>query len=245
MTQFVNELDQPIGEPLPHWEEPAHPSSEPMDGRFCRLESLSPDRHAEELYAAIALEQDGKSWTYLPYGPFSSFEDYKKWLTAMSRKDDPLFFAIIQKSDGRAVGVASYLRIMPASGSVEVGHLHFSEQLKRSPVATEAMFLMMRRAFELGYRRYEWKCDALNKASCAAAQRLGFKYEGTFRQATVYKGRSRDTAWFSIIDTEWPGLSRAFSQWLAPDNFDEQGKQRTRLSELTQEVAREQATYSQ
>src|SRR5690606_25080462 len=143
---------------------------------------------------------------------------------------DPLFFTIIQQSDGRAVGVASYLRIMPQSGTIEVGHLHFSERLKRSPVATEAMFLMMKRAFELGYRRYEWKCDALNAPSFAAAQRLGFRHEGTFRQATVYKGRSRDTAWSSIIDAEWPRLLGAFSSWLAPDSFPESGAHRARPS---------------
>ncbi|MCT7357843.1 GNAT family N-acetyltransferase [Thalassolituus pacificus] len=234
MSQFVNDLGQPVGEPLTDWVEPAHPSPGPMDGRFCRLEPLAPERHAEELYAANAMDKDGRNWTYLPYGPFGSFERYYEWLQAMSRNDDPLFFTIIQKSDGRAVGIASYLRIMPASGSIEVGHIHFSEHLKRSPVATEAMFLMMKRAFELGYRRYEWKCDALNAPSCAAAQRLGFSHEGTFRQATVYKRRSRDTAWFSVIDIEWPALSKAFSQWLGPDNFDELGEQRARLSELTQ-----------
>ncbi len=240
MTQFFNDFGQPVGESLAYWEEPALPSRDPIDGRFCRLEPLAPERHAEELYVANAQDQDGRSWTYLPYGPFGSFEHYQAWLQAMSQSNDPLFFTIIQKSDGRAVGVASYLRIMPASGSIEVGHLHFSEQLKRTPVATEAMFLMMKRAFELGYRRYEWKCDALNAPSCAAAQRLGFRHEGTFRQATVYKGRSRDTAWFSVIDTEWLALYRAFSQWLAPDNFDELGEQRARLSELTQKALRQQ-----
>lgn len=237
-NKFVNDFGQPVGESLDHWVEPAQPSREPMDGCSCRLEVLVPERHAEELYAANAQDQDGRSWTYLPYGPFRSFRDYKAWLQAVSQSDDPLFFAIIQKSDGRAVGVASYLRIMPASGSIEVGHLHFSRQIKRSSVATEAMFLMMKRAFELGYRRYEWKCDSLNAPSRAAAQRLGFTYEGTFRQAIVYKGRSRDTAWFSIIDGEWPALFQAFIQWLGPDNFDESGEQRIRLSELTRAALR-------
>lgn len=238
MTQFFNNFGQPVGESLAAWEEPAHPSREPMHGRFCRLEPLAPEQHAEELYAAHAQDQDGRSWTYLPYGPFGSLERYQTWLQEMSQSDDPLFFTIIHQSDGRAVGVASYLRIMPQSGTIEVGHLHFSERLKRSPVATEAMFLMMKRAFELGYRRYEWKCDALNAPSFAAAQRLGFRHEGTFRQATVYKGRSRDTAWFSIIDAEWPALLEAFSKWLAPDNFDELGEQRARLSVLTQDALR-------
>lgn len=240
MTQLVNDLGQPVGESLVQWKEPEQPSREPMDGSFCRLEALVPSRHAEELYAANAQDQDGSSWTYLPYGPFGSFEDYKAWLQAMNQSDDPLFFTIIRKSDGRAVGVASYLRIIPASGTIEIGHLRFSEQLKRSPVATEAMFLMMKRAFELGYRRYEWKCDALNAPSRAAAQRLGFTHEGIFRQATVYKGRSRDTAWFSVIDAEWPALFQAFTQWLEPDNFDELGIQRVRLGELTQAALRKQ-----
>jgi RimJ/RimL family protein N-acetyltransferase len=129
--------------------------------------------------------------------------------------------------------VASYLRITPASGSIEVGHLNFSALLQKKPAATEAMVLMMQHAFELGYRRYEWKCDALNRPSRVAAERLGFVFEGIFRQATVYKGRSRDTAWYSIIDAEWPRLRRAFATWLAPENFDDDGAQRSRLSDLT------------
>lgn len=146
---------------------------------------------------------------------------------------DPLFFVIFDLQAGKAVGMASYCRIMPAAGSIEVGHIHYSALLKRSAMATEAMFLMMQHSFELGYRRYEWKCDALNEPSKAAAQRLGFSYEGTFRQATVYKGRSRDTAWFSIIDSDWPALRTAYEQWLNPSNFDSQGSQRIRLSDLT------------
>lgn len=236
MTERLNAHGQPIGEALANWSEPEPPSRAPMEGRFCRLESLEPERHAAELYAANAQDHDGRSWTYLPYGPFQSSDQYQAWLEGMCQGEDPLFFAIIRKADGKAVGVASYLRILPSFGSVEVGHLHFSEQLKRSPIATEAMFLMMQRAFAQGYRRYEWKCDALNAASFAAAQRLGFKHEGTFRQAAVHKGRSRDTAWFSIIDAEWPALAEAFSRWLAPENFDDAGQQRTRLSELTREA---------
>lgn len=240
MTQFFNDLGQPVGPSLADWNAPARPARETMEGRVCRLEPLAPERHADALHAANAQDKEGRSWTYLPYGPFESFERYRAWLQAMSQSDDPLLFAIIRKSDGRAVGVAGYLRIAPASGSIEVGHLHFSEQLKRSPVATEAMFLMMKNVFELGYRRYEWKCDALNAHSCAAARRLGFTYEGTFRQAAIYKGRSRDTAWFSIIDTEWPLLFSAFSQWLAADNFDDLGEQRARLSELTRKALQRQ-----
>jgi RimJ/RimL family protein N-acetyltransferase len=147
--------------------------------------------------------------------------------------DDPLFFAILDAATGRPVGVASYLRIDPPSGSIEVGHLRFSPRLQRTPASTEAMYLMLARAFGLGYRRYEWKCDALNAPSRAAALRLGLSFEGIFRQATVYKGRNRDHAWFAATDREWPALREAYERWLDPGNFDERGRQRTRLSELT------------
>lgn len=233
MTQRLNALDQPIGPPLPDWTPPPLPSREPMEGHFCRLEPLDPPRHAAQLYDANAADEDGRNWTYLPYGPFSSLESYRAWLDGFGRSVDPMFFAIIEKSYNKPVGVASYLRIMPASGTIEVGHIHYSERLKTTPAATEAMFLMMKGAFDLGYRRYEWKCDALNAASRRAAQRLGLSYEGVFRQATVYKQRNRDTAWYAAIDAEWPELRQSFLQWLAPGNFNGRGKQRTRLSELT------------
>src|SRR4029077_13750033 len=144
-----------------------------------------------------------------------------------------LFFAIIDLADEQPAGVASYLRIAPDSGSIEVGHIHYSPRLQRIPAATEAMYLLMKRAFALGYRRYEWKCDELNAPSRAAAQRLGLSYEGTFRQAVVYKGRNRDNAWFAAVDAEWPALRAAFRAWLDPANFDDRGRQRTRLAELT------------
>jgi RimJ/RimL family protein N-acetyltransferase len=153
--------------------------------------------------------------------------------------DDPLFFAVIDKADGKAVGVASYLRINPAAGSIEVGGIRYSPRLQRSPAATEAMYLMMQAAFEIGYRRYEWKCDALNAASRAAAQRLGLSFEGVFRQALVYKGRNRDTAWYAAIDRDWPALREAFLAWLAPGNFDGAGRQRTRLTDLTRPILKQ------
>ncbi len=233
MEQVLNEFGQPIGFPLANWREPPFPPREAFVGRFCRLEVLDAAVHAEPLYAANALEDSGRSWTYLSYGPFHTLGSYRDWMSAACSGDDPLFFAIIDNTSGRPVGVASYLRITPKSGSIEVGHIHYSPLLKRTPAATEAMYLLMRRAFELGYRRYEWKCDSLNAASRAAAQRLGLSYEGTFRQATVYKGRNRDTAWYAAIDSEWPALRQAFETWLAPANFDEQGRQRLRLSDLT------------
>jgi len=172
-------------------------------------------------------------WTYLPYGPFESPDGYRDWVTERSRDSDPLFLAIVDGATGLATGVASYLRIDSGNGSIEVGHLAYSPLLQRTPAATEAMYLMMRHAFELGYRRYEWKCNALNTPSRVAAQRLGFAYEGIFRQASVVHGRNRDTAWYAIIDSEWPALQAAYEQWLAPANFDSDGQQKTRLSELT------------
>jgi RimJ/RimL family protein N-acetyltransferase len=171
-------------------------------------------------------------WTYLPYGPFEDLTAYRAWLDAVAGRRDPMFFAIVAAE--RAVGVASFLRVKPAEGSIEVGHLAFSPALQRTTAATEAMALMMATAFdELGYRRYEWKCDALNGPSRRAALRLGFVYEGTFRQASVVRGRNRDTAWFSVTDIEWPRLKAAFGQWLAPGNFGPDGRQRVSLSALT------------
>ena len=157
------------------------------------------------------------------------------WISTDCLGDDPCFFSVIDLASGRAVGVASYLRIDPANGVIEVGHIHFSPLMQGKPISTEAMYLMMRQVFDvLGYRRYEWKCDALNEPSCAAARRLGFLFEGTFRQATMYKGRNRDTAWFAILDREWPLAREAFEAWLAPDNFDEEGVQLERLPVLMQ-----------
>jgi RimJ/RimL family protein N-acetyltransferase len=204
-----------------------------MDGRFCRLEPLDPARHSPSLYAANALDKEGKNWTYLPYGPFESLESYRAWMEHYCCGNDPLFFAIVDGAKTEALGVASYLRIDPASGSIEVGHINYSPLLKRTPAATEAMYLMMEQAFALGYRRYEWKCNALNTPSRIAARRLGFSFEGVFRQATIVKGRNRDTAWYSVIDKEWPALKDALLQWLHPANFDQRGKQRMRLSALT------------
>ncbi len=205
-----------------------------MEGRTCRLEPIDVGMHAAELHAANSEDGEGRVWTYLPYGPFEDAAAYVGWLERTCLGDDPLFHAVRDRASGKAVGVASYLRITPSSGSIEVGHINFSPRLQRTVAATEAMYLMMTRVFdELGYRRYEWKCDALNAPSRAAAVRLGFRFEGIFRQATVYKQRNRDTAWFSIIDSEWPALKAAFATWLDTANFDADGRQRLRLSELT------------
>jgi RimJ/RimL family protein N-acetyltransferase len=234
MTQHVNSLGQPIGFPLPEWRVRPRPPRTALDGRFCRVEPFEIERHAAELFAANREDREGRNWTYLPAGPFDAFDDYLAWMRTTCLGDDRLFHAVIDRETGRAVGLASFLRIDPHAGSIEVGHINFSPLLQRRPAASEAMYLMMRRVFaELGYRRYEWKCDALNAASRTAARRLGFQFEGTFRQAIVYKQRNRDTAWFSILDSEWPVLAAAFERWLAPSNFDAEGRQRESLSALT------------
>jgi RimJ/RimL family protein N-acetyltransferase len=232
MRGHTNQFGQPIGPPLPNWVPPPLPPRQPMAGRFCRLEPLDPAVHSPDLHDAYTAG-DGRSWTYLACGPFATFESFLQWQNSIHPSTDPLFFALIELSSGKAAGMASYMRIAPAAGSIEVGHIHYSPALQRKPAATEAMYLMMRWAFEAGYRRYEWKCDALNAASRRAAERLGLTFEGIFRQATVYKGRSRDTAWYSALDSEWSRLRIAFESWLSPDNFDSAGQQRISLSDLT------------
>ena len=229
----INELGQPVGPPLPGWKGVERPPRTAMTGRYCRVEPIDPARHAEDLYRANALDFSRRSFTYLLSGPFDTFDAYRQWMESSCLGDDPLFHAIVDAGTGKAVGVAAYMRIDPKNGVIEVGNLNFSPLLQRKPAATEAMYLMMKRVFEMGYRRYEWKCDSLNAPSRAAAQRLGFSYEGIFRQAVVYKGRSRDTAWYAAIGSEWPALERAFQRWLDPANFDGQEKQRVRLSDLT------------
>jgi RimJ/RimL family protein N-acetyltransferase len=234
MAEYCNELGQPIGSPLPHWRARPRPPRTAMVGRYCIVEPVDPARHSADLYAAYQLDEQGRNWTYLPYGPFNRFEDYRDWLVRDSAGDDPLRHVVIECGSGRALGVASLMRIDPTAGVIEVGGINYAPPLQRTPAATEAMYLLMRRVFdELGYRRYEWKCDSLNAPSRAAAQRLGFRYEGLFRQATVYKGRNRDTCWFSILDSEWPTLKQAFERWLDPGNFDTSGRQRQSLSALT------------
>ena len=232
-VQHYNELGQPIGAPLPNWTPRVRPPRTSVEGRFCRVEPLDPGRHAAELFTAYSEDPEGRNWTYLPDGPFASFELYRDWIEAASLGDDPLRHTIVDLRSGSGVGIASYMRIEPAIGVIEVGGINFSPRLQRTPAATEAMYLMMRRVFdELGYRRYEWKCDALNAPSRAAALRLGFQYEGLFRQATTYKGRNRDTAWFSVIDGDWPALRAAFERWLDSANFDTDGSQRASLASL-------------
>ncbi|WP_170532880.1 GNAT family N-acetyltransferase [Ruegeria atlantica] len=225
----TNELGQPIGLPVSGEFPRPTPPYTPMEGQYCSVVPLDVNRHTPGLYRAFANDADGHNWTYLPYGPFDREQDFEDWTRATCMDADPMFHTVLDE-DETPTGMASFLRIEPAAGVIEVGHIHFSPLLQRSPKSTETMYLMMRRVFdELGYRRYEWKCDALNAASCRSAERLGFTFEGIFRQATHYKGRNRDTAWYSILDSEWSRIKAAFEAWLSPDNFDQTGQQRQPL----------------
>lgn len=223
-----------LGIEVKGWQVPPRPDHAPMQGRFVRLEPLEADRHAFELHAAF--QGHDALWDYMPYGPFASGSAYHRWAREREAGEDPRFFILRDLGTDKPGGIASYLRIAPDAGSIEVGHICISPALQRSPAATEAMFLMMDWAFRAGYRRYEWKCNALNMASRRAAQRLGFSFEGVFRNHMIVKGRNRDTAWFSVIDSEWPALAEAFATWLDPANFDSMGQQRKRLSDLTHRI---------
>lgn len=233
MTHTFNPLDQPVGAPVPNWIARPKPPRTAIEGRFCRIEILDPAAHAADLFEGNRLDVEGRNWTYLAYGPFERSDDYRAWLDTIAKPDDPLFHTIVDRASGKAVGIASLMRIDPANGVIEVGHINYSPLLQRKPHATEAMYLLMCRVFdELGYRRYEWKCDNCNMPSRTAALRYGFTFEGVFRQAVVYRGRNRDTAWFSITDAEWPAIKRGFEKWLDPSNFDAAGGQRSRLADL-------------
>ena len=236
MDYEIDPFGQRIGRRIAGWREPSRPVRPTLQGRTCRLEPLSVEHHALALHAANSGDIDGRMWTYMSYGPFPDIADYRRWADAAERSTDPVFLAIVDSTTNEAAGVASYLRIDPPNGSIEVGHIALSPRLQRTPAATEAMYLMMSWAFSAGYRRYEWKCNALNAASRRAAMRLGLSYEGVFRQAAVVKGRNRDTAWYAAVDSEWPALKKAFERWLEPGNFDGAGRQRVSLSSLTDPI---------
>ncbi|MEQ6250623.1 GNAT family protein [Sulfitobacter sp. HNIBRBA3233] len=224
----------PIGAIVHDWTAPPRPAGLSLEGRYARLDRLNADVHAALLHRAFA-GHDGL-WDYMPNGPFASSAQYHRWVRDVEAGEDPVFYAIRNLENGGWEGVASYLRITPDAGTIEVGNICFAPSLQRTRAATEAMHLMMQWAFEAGYRRYEWKCNALNAPSRRAAQRLGFSFEGVFRQALVTKGRNRDTAWFAVIDKEWPALKEAFSTWLSPSNFDSHGRQRESLGDMTRLV---------
>jgi len=228
----MSNYNLPIGKALPDWQPRPAPQPVVLNGQFCRLEPLNTE-HANALFNAFSQAQDGRDWLYMSAGPFADVAAYRDYVKSIAGKSDPLHFAVMDLTHGQPLGTLSLMRQAPEHGVVEVGNVIFSPALQRSPLATEAQFLLMRYVFDdLGYRRYEWKCDSLNQRSIHAAQRLGFQYEGTFRQAIVYKGRNRDTAWFAIIDSDWPRIKNAFERWLSPQNFDKNGQQIRRLQEL-------------
>ena len=226
--------EKKFGAIVPDWKAPARPGPERIEGRYARLERLDPETHAHALHAAYS--EDDTVWDYLPYGPFASEAGFIRWLREMAASVDPLFYAIRDLNSGQIGGMQAYLRISPEVGCIELGHINLARRLQRTRAATEAMLLMIGWAFEAGYRRFEWKCDAFNLPSRRAAQRLGLSYEGVFRQATIYKGRNRDTAWFAAIDAEWPALRAAYATWLEAANFDAAAGQITRLTDLTRPI---------
>lgn len=219
-----------IAPPL-HWQPAQAPEPEVLQGRFVRLEPLDPQRHGAALWTALqGPESDPKLWDYLPYGPFAERAAFDAWLAGCA--GTPLFYAVIDLASGQAQGLLSYLNIVPAHGSIEIGHICYGRAMQRSAQATETVYLLARHAFALGYRRLEWKCNNLNARSKRAAERFGFTYEGLFRQHLVIKDRNRDTAWYALLDQEWPACRDAFERWLAADNFDAQGRQKQGLAEL-------------
>lgn len=201
------------------------------DGRFVRLEPLDAKRHGPDLWRAVAGHDH--IWTWMAYGPFADEAAFMAWLETRPALDDPLSFAVVDKASGQAKGIVTLMRIDQPNGAIEIGNILYSPAMQRRPEATEAVYLMARHSIEeLGYRRFEWKCDDGNAPSKSAALRFGFAFEGLFRQHMIIKGRNRDTAWFSIVDHEWPARRKAFDAWLAADNFDAQGQQRVSLSSM-------------
>ena len=221
----INAFGQPMGDALEDWQPRPHPERVVLTGRYCRLEPLCVG-HAQALFSAYQLAEDTRSWTWLLREPDATADAFAGWVESVCELSDPMHFTVVDNQTQSPVGTLALMRIDPVNGVVEVGHVHFSPLLSRTVMSTEAHALLMRYVFDtLGYRRYEWKCNSLNEPSRKAALRLGFQYEGRFRQALVTKGHNRDTDWFSIIDKEWPGLAVAFEKWLATDNFSADGKQ--------------------
>jgi RimJ/RimL family protein N-acetyltransferase len=226
---------RPVGAPV-EGKAARAPGPDTLEGRFARVEKLDQARHAADLWDAV--KGDDSLFDYMAYGPFAEATAFAAWVGERAALADPYAYAVIDKASGRAVGILTLMEIRPAMRVIEVGNILYGTPLQRSPAASEAQFLAMRYAFEtLGYRRYEWKCNALNAPSVRAAGRFGFTFEGLFRQHMIIKGRNRDTAWFSIVDGEWPARKAAFERWLAPENFDREGRQKTSLANINAATA--------
>jgi len=219
--------------PLRNWSPAQALSRRALNGDRVRLEVLDSGRHGESLFTSSHAAGAERLWEHLPYGPFASQGEFTAWLGEREASPDPLFFAVVDSKSMQALGMCSFLRMVPQHGVIEIGHIWFAPAMQRTRQATEAIFLLAKHAFDdLGYRRLEWKCDSLNVASRRAAKRFGFTYEGIFRQHMIVKGRNRDTAWFSMTDGEWPLRKAAFEEWLSPGNFDSAGQQRRSLAEI-------------
>ena len=229
----LDENQMPVGKIVPDWRGTIRPPQKTLTGKYCTLEPLTLEQHGKDLFVLNLQDTTGRDYTYLPYGPFPDKSSFEIWLSEVSASPETEMYAIMNPESRSAVGHLGYLRIDPVHGSIELGHVKFSDQIKRSQLSSEAVYLMINNVFALGYRRLEWKCNALNKASRKAAQRFGFSYEGTFRQLMVVKGRNRDTAWFSILDHEWHPLKKMYTQWLDSENFNAKGEQKISLSEMT------------
>jgi RimJ/RimL family protein N-acetyltransferase len=224
-----------LGRPLPGWRPPAPPRP-PLEGRLARLDALDAQAHAAALHEAFA--PDPAMWDHMAYGPFPDAAAFAAWIAARASGDDPRFVAVIDRATGRPAGFASWMRIVCEHGSIEIGHVAFAPALRRTAAATEALATMIGAAFDAGFRRVEWKCDALNAPSRRAAARLGLSFEGVFRNHMVVKGRNRDTAWFAATDDDWAALRPVIAAWLSPSNFDAEGRQRRRLSGMTAPLLR-------
>jgi RimJ/RimL family protein N-acetyltransferase len=233
MSAYHNEHGLPIGQPLASWTPPRRPSCKQLEGRWCQLRPLEPELDAPALFQTLAHPTAASWWTYLPDAPPTTVAEFHAWAVRRNSEPSTQAYVIVEPNIGAARGTLSFLRIDPPNGSIEIGMILFAAGLQRSTAATESIYLLLRHAFALGYRRVEWKCDTLNAPSRRAAERFGFTFEGIFRQAVVTKGRNRDTAWYSMLDCEWPALRPAFESWLSPANFDEAGRQRERLTSLT------------
>lgn len=244
MNQYeINEFGQPVGFLVNNFQRAKFPEKKRITGKFSILEPLSSEKHTEDLFEANSIDKNGECWTYLNYGPFQTISEYKKWIMGIENLLDPTFYAIIDENTSKAVGVIAFLRIDLENSSIEVGHLNFSNLLKKTKAATESFYLLMNYAFELGFRRYEWKCNSLNFPSKIAAERFGFSYEGTFRQHTINKNRNRDTSWFSMIDSEWKTIKSAFEIYLSDSNFDQNGTQKISLSSLTEPLLKQKDPF--
>jgi RimJ/RimL family protein N-acetyltransferase len=238
MKSDIMDTREHLQRDLSNWQPRPRPERRVMEGRYVRLEPLDAARHGEELFIASTVEDAPQRFRWLPELPPASREAFAPWLATAEASPDPMYFAVIDRATGRVGGRQTLMRIEPRHGTVEIGHIYWGPLISRRPASTEAFYLCARHVFdELGYRRFEWKCNNRNTASKNAALRYGMAHEGVFRQHMVVKGENRDTAWYSMLDAEWPAARRAMERWLDPQNFDPSGSQIRRLEDIRAEGA--------